>query len=176
MPKSWPGRLRRHTHPSGWPADSRPWARPASCLMFLPYSSTARCCRKCRFSITMALSSSCKEADCQGTSSSHLGEMSQDGPGGAGGPGLRDTPGAPRMVSSCYSRCLAMPASHLPLDALNSYLTSTLPGPGPTSLLMKTSCITPAFRDPLTSPLTPSHHSTSAQNPWHTKKCEKFLG
>ena len=72
------------------------------------------------------------------------------------------TPQEHCTVSSCYSQCLAMPASYLPFDALNSYLTSTLPGPGPTSLLMKTSCITPAFRDPLTSPLTPSHHSTSA--------------
>ena len=163
MPRTWPGHPRRHTHPSGWPADSRPCARPASCLMFLPYSSTARCCRKCRFSITMALSSSWEEAVCEGTSSSHPGHS--PAPGGArdaGGPGSRDTPGAPRVVSSCHSRCLAMPASYLPPDALNSHLTSTLPDPGPTSPLKKTSCITPAFRDPLSSPLTPSQHSSPA--------------
>lgn len=122
MPRTWPGHPRRHTHPSGWPADSRPCARPASCLMFLPYSSTARCCRKCRFSITMALSSSWEEADCQGTSSSHPGYS--PAPAGArdvGGPGSWDTPGAPRVASSCYSQCLAMPASYLLLDTLNSF-------------------------------------------------------
>lgn len=162
MTRTWPGHLRRHTHPSGWPADSRPWARPASCLMFLPYSSTARCCRKCRFSITMALSSSWEEVDCQGTSSFHLGHS--PAPGGArdaGGPGLRDTPGALRGLFLL----LPVPgnARILPSFRRPQFLPDIHPPrPWSTSLLMKTSCITPAFRDPLTSPLTPSHHSTSA--------------
>lgn len=67
MPNDLPSHFRRHTHPSGCPAASRLWARPASCFMFLPYSSTVRCCLKCLLSITMAPSSSYEAAEVSAT-------------------------------------------------------------------------------------------------------------